>query len=214
MKFFFFSLILLFSSTQPAYSNKIRSNLFKNYVNINVTIDQNKEKKIDNKLNSEKTFIILKLIFGTIFLFTLISFYRIYEDINELKRSHITSKYCNVIEFDQEKMNMQDVEEQLTFVSGKVSILETANDDLVKFKKEEDFIRIKREVCVFNYLKNNWEEIQDELCQSKDDVDYCYIKHNENIKISYEINHDYIFPYITTRNFEGKVINFYLNRSN
>ena len=159
---------------------------------------------------------ILKLIIGTIIFFVLISIYRLYEEIYQLKKSHLVSKYCNVIDFDPEKMCIQDVQEKLTFVSGKLNLLEPANDDMMKYKNEEKFVRIKREVAVYNYLRDKWELIKDIKSLDEElfsEVDYLNFEQIDHIiKLSYEDN-NYIFPNIFTANLEGKVFlyNFRLN---
>ena len=212
MKFLLLALFLIITCLGiHAKYNKIKTNLSKNYFNI---VDDKKVLKTPPQIGMKITykspqhFKIFKLILGTILLFTLISIYKLYEEIYQLKKSHLATKYCNVIQFDQEKMSVQDVQEKLTFVSGKVNILEAANDEMVKFKNEHNFIRIKREVCVYNYIKQKWELIKDQLSQDEqlfNEVDYINFEQKDNIlKISYE-DKNYIFPNITTRNLNGNV---------
>ena len=113
-------------------------------------------------------------------------------------------------------MCIQDVQEKLTFVSGKLNLLEPANDDMMKYKNEEKFVRIKREVAVYNYLRDKWELIKDIKSLDEElfsEVDYLNFEQIDHIiKLSYEDN-NYIFPNIFTANLEGKVFlyNFRLN---
>ena len=219
MKFLLFSTLFLafYFSITTVKSNKIKSNLSKTYLNNDpLLLQKTKITKKEMKTKPTQHYKILKLIIGTIIFFVLISIYRLYEEIYQLKKSHLVSKYCNVIDFDPEKMCIQDVQEKLTFVSGKLNLLEPANDDMMKYKNEEKFVRIKREVAVYNYLRDKWELIKDIKSLDEElfsEVDYLNFEQIDHIiKLSYEDN-NYIFPNIFTANLEGKVFlyNFRLN---
>jgi len=149
---------------------------------------------------------ILKIIIGTIMLFTLISIYKLYEEILALKRNHLASKFRHVINYDKDVMCIEDVHEKLTFVSGKLEILEGAKDRIVKFKDEEVFLRIKREVSVYNYLKEKWEVLGENLTNEElllTEVDFHNLEIKEDIiKVSFEEN-NFIFPNLQTMNFNS-----------
>jgi hypothetical protein len=151
---------------------------------------------------------IFKIIIGIVLLFTLTSIYKLYEEILVLKRNHLENKFRHVINFDKDIMCIEDVHEKLTFVSGKLMILEGAKDHLVKFKDEELFLRIKREVSVYNYLKEKWEVLSENLRNEElllTEVDFVNFETKDDIiKVSYEEN-NFIFPNIQSVNFDSKV---------
>lgn len=148
-------------------------------------------------------------------LFCILSFYKFFEELNQIKLLHISGKYSEVKDLTSEnyKNKIPELNGETVFISGDTKILNGATDEHLQLSIEKPYAMIYRQVEVFNISTKTWVALIEE------NSEHNYFN-EENLHLNllneyfYELNFTgriFKFPRLFCKSFTGQVK--YFNKS-
>ena len=143
-------------------------------------------------------------------LFCLLSFYKIFEELNHIKLLHIAGKYSDVKDLTSEKYKdkISELNGENVFVSGDTKIIKPAEDDVLKIKIEKKYSMIYRNVEIFHLIKEKWIPLVENISHKtflNDDAPNVNFPNEHFMEVEF-FGDFYRFPRLISRPFLGEVI--------
>jgi hypothetical protein len=130
-------------------------------------------------------------------LFCILSFYKFFEELNQIKLIHIAGKFNEVKDLTSEnyKNKFAELNGETVFISGETKILHGANDENLQVTIEKPYAMIYRQVEIFSVTTKTWVP----LIEESPDLNYF----NED-KVHVTLLNEYFIEV----NFTGRVFKF------
>lgn len=91
-------------------------------------------------------------------LFSILSFYKFFEELNQIKQVHIAGKYNDVKDLTSEKYKykISELNGENVFISGETNINSSATDEFLQLNIDKQYAMIYRTVEIFNSNTDTW----------------------------------------------------------